>query len=426
MRTLCHLRAGLCTRVAVCFLLTWVCCMSASLNAQEPPQEPPLDAGTAEVLVDDVADLHAAAKSGDLESAKMAMAVGVDLNQQEDVHGLTPLSWAALTGNSEIVDLLLESGADVNARNRDGGTALHAAVFLGQSDVAQQLLNAGADVNAEDWDGNRPIHVLGADWELTQQIAQAIDIEIERESVDLGRRQAARVLQEHGAKKGDALIVISIVAASIVGVLLIVGVIVLLVHLSEKKRTEDLRSLASQLGLQFQLKDEQLLNKLKAFELFNKGHSRKMKNVMRAETEAARLSIFDYNYTTGGGKNSRTHRHTIVAMESDSLQLPNFSLRPEGFFDKIGATLGFQDIDFDEHPEFSRMFVLKGRDETMIRQFFDVELLDHFSHQKKARVEAQPGLFIYLRGGRQKPEEVKQLMTDGYTVYKWFSDRSSK
>jgi hypothetical protein len=75
-----------------------------------------------------------------------------------------------------------------------------------------------------------------------------------------------------------------------------------------------------------------------------------MKNLMTADTDLAKLTIFDYNVTTGGGNSAHTHRHTLIAMESESLQIPQFSIRPEGFWDKIsakiGAKIGFQDINF--------------------------------------------------------------------------------
>ncbi len=82
---------------------------------------------------------------------------------------------------------------------------------------------------------------------------------------------------------------------------------------------------------------------------------------------------------------ARTHRHTLIAMESNSLQIPQFSIRPEGFWDKIGAKIGFQDIDFDEHPAFSESFVVQGTDEAAVRRFFDAEIVRHARAAKRAR-----------------------------------------
>ena len=115
-----------------------------------------------------------------------------------------------------------------------------------------------------------------------------------------------------------------------------------------------------------------------------------------------------------------------VAMESDSLRLPNFKMRPEHFFDKVGAAMGFQDIDFDEHPEFSKSFVLQGEDEQAIRAFFDTEMLEFLAQRKGSYIESAPGVFIYLRGGRKKPAQLREFIDEGYAVYGAFAERMSR
>lgn len=216
----------------------------------------------------------------------------------------------------------------------------------------------------------------------------------------------------------------------ILGIAAIVSLVACLIWLAfhlEKKRIEALHAVATELGMEFSVtQDHTLLNRLQVFSLFNKGRSRKMRNVMKAATELAQLTIFDYQYTTGSGKNSHTHRHTIVAMQSDSLDLPSFTLRPEGLFDKIGAAIGFQDIDFDHHPGFSKSFVLKGDNEHAIRRFFDEEMLKMFAERKGISVESAPGVFIFLRGGRKKPAQIREFMAEGYAVYSAFAERLSR
>jgi ankyrin repeat protein len=56
-----------------------------------------------------------------------------------------PLHYAAFAGHGEIAALLLENGADVNARTPNGSTALMMAVYEGKEDVVKQLLARGAD-----------------------------------------------------------------------------------------------------------------------------------------------------------------------------------------------------------------------------------------------------------------------------------------
>ena len=66
--------------------------------------------------------------------------------------GFTPLHSAVATdageATAEIVRLLLEAGADPNAKSNEGGTPLHSAAYTGDLEIAELLLAYGADPNA--------------------------------------------------------------------------------------------------------------------------------------------------------------------------------------------------------------------------------------------------------------------------------------
>ena len=66
----------------------------------------------------------------------------------DNVKGRTPLMLAAFRGNAAAVINLLEQGADVNARDKDGDTALMFAAFKGHTLVVALLLQYGANVYA--------------------------------------------------------------------------------------------------------------------------------------------------------------------------------------------------------------------------------------------------------------------------------------
>lgn len=68
--------------------------------------------------------------------------------ESANANGVTPLMRAAGDGSVDFVQVLLDLGADVNAKRNDGFNALALAAFFGHSQVVQLLLARGADVEA--------------------------------------------------------------------------------------------------------------------------------------------------------------------------------------------------------------------------------------------------------------------------------------
>ena len=68
-----------------------------------------------------------------------------------------PLHWAALTGDIDVVSLLIEHGADINAVDAQGLTALHWAAWQGQLDIAKLLVAEGSAINAVSVHNNTPL-----------------------------------------------------------------------------------------------------------------------------------------------------------------------------------------------------------------------------------------------------------------------------
>ena len=87
-----------------------------------------------------------AARAGDLESAKLLISAGSDVNDRQ-ADGTSALILAAYSGQGRVAELLLDQGADAN--NADiGYTALHAAVLRSDASLVKALLAHGANPNA--------------------------------------------------------------------------------------------------------------------------------------------------------------------------------------------------------------------------------------------------------------------------------------
>src|SRR5260370_3651985 len=89
-----------------------------------------------------------AAVDGNLHRLQLLHLAGANVNARGNC--CLPLYLAAGEGRLEVVRYLLDQGADANAREQFGDTALSEAVFNGQLAAAKELLLRGAHVNAVD------------------------------------------------------------------------------------------------------------------------------------------------------------------------------------------------------------------------------------------------------------------------------------
>ena len=89
-----------------------------------------------------------AAQSKDAAAVKKLLKEGADVNAAQG-DGMTALHWAALNGDAELASMLLYAGANVGAKTRIGGyTPLHLAAQIGNANVMAPLVAAGAQVAA--------------------------------------------------------------------------------------------------------------------------------------------------------------------------------------------------------------------------------------------------------------------------------------
>ena len=146
-------------------------------------------------------NIWTAAKNGDTEALKHYLSNGEGPNRLDPNFGVTPLSWAALEGRSEIVEILIAAGADVNGVNRDGATPLHAAAFMGQLELAKLLLENGADVGAKTHNGDTPLDSAQANWQDTEAVTGLLQISLDSKEVKAGRAQVVELLREQGAQR---------------------------------------------------------------------------------------------------------------------------------------------------------------------------------------------------------------------------------
>ncbi|XP_067653026.1 uncharacterized protein [Haliotis asinina] len=99
-------------------------------------------------------DLYYASEDGDLERVKRILAAGhIDINYKGH-YSMTPVMAAARRGHRDVVEFLVDRGADVSLVKRDGNTVLHYACMSGDVETVKMILDLDVvDVNARNYGG---------------------------------------------------------------------------------------------------------------------------------------------------------------------------------------------------------------------------------------------------------------------------------
>jgi ankyrin repeat protein len=155
------------------------------LKAGADPNSPNPDGETA---------LHLVARAGNVEAAKLLLRAGAEVDARESFGGQTPLMWAAARRHPEMVELLVDKGANVNARSavrdflrvataesrakqldRGGFTPLMYAARENCGACVEVLLRHKVDIDQPDPSGFAPmvIAMLNSNWDIAKRLIDA-------------------------------------------------------------------------------------------------------------------------------------------------------------------------------------------------------------------------------------------------------------
>jgi ankyrin repeat protein len=145
-------------------------------------------------------------------AARVLIEAGADVNAKDNIND-NPYLYAGVRGHLEILKMTLAHGADLKSTNRNGGTAMIPASERGHVETVRTLIEAGVDadhVNNLGWTALLEAIILGNGGHQHQQIVQAlVDA---KANVDLADREGVTPLQ-HARNRGYKAIEKILVAA---------------------------------------------------------------------------------------------------------------------------------------------------------------------------------------------------------------------
>lgn len=191
---------------------------------------------------------------------------------------------------------------------------------------------------------------------------------------------------------------------------------------ADKKRRQGMIAAAQQFGLSYSETKSALMNTVYPFiTLFQKGHSRTAKNVLRGNMDKFAMELFDYRYTEGSGKHSSTHWNSVCILTVPGQKFKYILLRTEGFFDKVAGVFGREDVQF-ESEEFNRRFYVKG-DKEFALEFLSAEAREYLlARVKTPCMEISGNVLVFYYPRLIKPEEYADMCILALEFYKTISE----
>ncbi|NBX71429.1 ankyrin repeat domain-containing protein, partial [bacterium] len=150
-----------------------------------------------------------AAIAGHREIVELLLERGADVHVKDN-NGSTALMWAAGSGNQNMVKLLLERGADIHAKNNNGWTALMLAAGSGNQNIVELLLERGADVDVKNNEGSTALMWVAGSGNQNMVkllLERRADVDVKNDdgktalmwAAERGHRYTVKLLLERGA-----------------------------------------------------------------------------------------------------------------------------------------------------------------------------------------------------------------------------------
>ena len=133
-------------------------------------------------------------------------------------------------------------------------------------------------------------------------------------------------------------------------------------------------------------------------------------NILEKYLEMGRITVSDLVLSEGAGHSRQDMNVTVVQITETDLSIPDFALEPESLWSKFSQFTSGKDINFSDHPVFSKKYYLRGNSDAHIREFFNESILAFLENREEIHIECHRNkLLFYKRRELLTPDEILYL-----------------
>ena len=179
--------------------------------------------------------------------------------------------------------------------------------------------------------------------------------------------------------------------------------------LHEKRRTNAIKKLSESLNFSYlENGSEKLIADFKKLYQLPSTSNLSASDILIGSINGIKVTILEILMSY----KERNVQQTVILFETDKIDLPSFICIPEKSILKFSLSiLGYNDINYDSNPKFSKSYLLSGPQQNEVRKVFNSKVLKYFENNKNLYVMGNNNkLMIYQSKKRIPVKNIKSYM----------------
>lgn len=142
-------------------------------------------------------------------------------------------------------------------------------------------------------------------------------------------------------------------------------------------------------------------------------------------SEGTIITVFDFTYMVGGGRNNSVYRTTVLQIEAAGLPVDRFVVRPKKTLEGLRRVFSRRaPVTMPDDPAFTKAFTVFGDAEPAIQQTMTLDRRAHLLALDKVTLEMDHGRLLFYRDRKRvKPDKLRAFIDEGIATYHRFARR---